>query len=397
MRKRHGLAAGLVVLFAVTAIAQADFGEPGRFLVADSRMTVQRPDGSSFEALLYAPSNAPPVLAFPVVAFGHGFLSPPELYRETCRHLASHGFIVVATRSGLELFPDHEAYAQDLSHCLSQVAADSLHPDTRVYGIVDTNRFGVAGHSMGGGASILAASMDRRISAVATLAAAETFPTSAVIAAAGLAVPLCLVVGSEDRIAFPWRHQIPMYQHAGSPRLLPIVRGGSHCGFLDYPLPDAVCDDAGLPLPEQRKESRRLLTAFFSLYLQDNGSAWGDVWGPEIALDPDILAIADAGVVVEPRMQRRRVAPEQAVLFHVTVTHTGDAPESYYIDASGNRSGFSASPGTTKILAPGESETVEVSIALPAGARVANTYVTARRVSDPRTGRFATIVLRARR
>ncbi|MHC4834329.1 MAG: alpha/beta hydrolase, partial [Planctomycetota bacterium] len=60
---------------------------------------------------------------YPVFSFGHGFLTPVSRYDSTLDHLATHGFLVIASRSGGELFPSHAAFAADLVHCLDHVIA----------------------------------------------------------------------------------------------------------------------------------------------------------------------------------------------------------------------------------------------------------------------------------
>lgn len=77
-----------------------------------------------------------------------------------------------------DVFPNHQSFANGLSHCLTWLVDQSENPASFLHKCIDQNALGISGHSMGGGASILAASADSRIKAVANLAAAETNPSA---------------------------------------------------------------------------------------------------------------------------------------------------------------------------------------------------------------------------
>src|SRR5690606_10651987 len=88
-------------------------------------------------------------------------------------------------------------FATDLRTALGVAAAGRL-GGGRVR--VDPTRTGVMGHSLGGGAAVLAAADDRDISAVVTVTPAQTSP-SAIVAAAAVRVPSLHLVGSKDAMA----------------------------------------------------------------------------------------------------------------------------------------------------------------------------------------------------
>ncbi len=105
--------------------------------------------GRAFGAWLLYPERDPgadPVMGpvaiaegpWPVVIFGHGYLTPVELYAETLRALASHGFVVVAPRSGDELFPDHGSFAADFSTVIDWLEAERVRPDSLSELVCDT-------------------------------------------------------------------------------------------------------------------------------------------------------------------------------------------------------------------------------------------------------------------
>ncbi|MFD0593191.1 dienelactone hydrolase family protein [Catellatospora coxensis] len=131
---------------------------------------------------------------FPAIAFGHGFLQSVSKYYSTMQHLASWGFVVAAPTSQGSLFPSHSAFADDLNAQLTWLVAQDTTAGSRFNAHVVTTKLGLSGHSMGGGASVLAAARNPAVTTVANLAAAETNP-SAATAAASVRVPMMLVAG----------------------------------------------------------------------------------------------------------------------------------------------------------------------------------------------------------
>lgn len=246
---------------------------PGPYATEAREVVVRRPDdqGGTFDARLYIPlppQDSPGVAASepaPIVAFGHGYLSEVERYESTLRHLASWGIVVIAPRSAGEPFPSHQAFADDLRTALDWVAAKATAMDGWPGLRVDIEARGLSGHSMGGGAAVLAAADDPSIRAVATLTAAETRP-SAIGAARELDVAALFVAASQDAITPPDEHQRPMYEAVRPSRAqLRVIEGGSHCGFYDSRsmLLSLACDDATIDENEQQAVGRALLTAWF--------------------------------------------------------------------------------------------------------------------------------------
>jgi dienelactone hydrolase len=259
----------------------AAFADAGPYATEMRDVVVRRPgvQGGEFRASLAVPLPAADVPApgcdvlSPVVAFGHGYLAPVELYEGTLRHLASWGITTIAPRSGEGLFPSHERFAGDLVAALDWVVAAAAGDDWPGL-TVDPAARGVSGHSMGGGAAVLAAARDPRIRAVATLAAAETRP-SAIEAAARSPAAALFLAGSDDTITPVDEHQRPMFEATtNGPARLGTIRGASHCGFLDT-LPailGLVCDEGTLEPEEQLRITRDILTAWLLRELAGDGT-----------------------------------------------------------------------------------------------------------------------------
>ncbi|QOJ00227.1 MAG: dienelactone hydrolase family protein [Phycisphaeraceae bacterium] len=289
--------------FAPSACASGpDYSAPGPYEAGRRVVTVTRADGSSFTAEVVYPAvsrgdNAPmaPGGAWPSVSFGHGFVTPVSQYRGTLEHLASWGFLAIASTSEGGFFPSHARFASDLSRCLTWLEDRHADPGSFLFGRVDVGAFAVSGHSMGGGASILSAASDGRVRAVVPLAPAETNP-SAVGASAGLSAPVLMICGDADAIVPTGTNGARMYGATPRARRLASLAGGFHCGFIDGGM--IGCDaSGGMTRADQLRLTRGLMTAWLTVYLTDEGAgamAWLGVWGPGGAGDPRVSVQRDA-------------------------------------------------------------------------------------------------------
>jgi hypothetical protein len=87
----------------------------------------------------------------------------------------------------------------------------------------------VMGHSMGGGASFLAAQSNSNIKTLVNFAPAETNP-SAINASASITIPSLIFAGVNDCVTPQNTNQIPMYNGLGSScKTLISIIGASHC------------------------------------------------------------------------------------------------------------------------------------------------------------------------
>ena len=233
-----------------------------------TKSVVVTASGRSFPARIAYPTRGGP---YPAIAFAHGYGIDSSYYRGTLRALASAGYVVIAPDSETGQFPSHSRLANDLSRSLRWLGRQSATGSRDLpRGKVDSRRLGVAGHSMGGGVALLAASRDRSIDTVATLAAADTAPVRASVAVRRLRVPSLFVVGSDDRIV-PAAGTAVMFRRAPSPTLLATITGGSHCGFMEtIPL---ACDAGRISYNRQLRLTRDQLRRWFDRYLRGRKAA----------------------------------------------------------------------------------------------------------------------------
>jgi predicted dienelactone hydrolase len=176
----------------------------------------------------------------PLVVYSHGFMSfhREGLYLQ--RFLASHGYTVVAVdypltsffAPGRPLITDVVNQPGDVSFVISTLLERNDDPADVLHGTIDPRRIAVAGVSLGGLTSTLAAFhkkvRDPRIAAAVSIAG----PTAGVSAEffAGQAVPFLMIASDADAI-------VPYAQNAAPiPRLDPgsilvTLKDASHAGF----------------------------------------------------------------------------------------------------------------------------------------------------------------------
>lgn len=280
----------MAVALGVGPVTRAqDLAQPGPRTASQADVTVRRADGSTFVATAHYPAIASTAAAavdvangpYPVVAFGHGFVTPVAQYASTARHLATWGFVVLLPQTQGSVAPSHSALADDLVSSLNWITAQSFLATSPWLGSIATDRRGVAGHSMGGGCALLAADLDPTIRAVVPISAANTNPSSTA-ACSGIGTATRIIVGSQDTIVPPSTNA-PMFANLRGPSQLVTVTGGSHCGFIDSSI--LFCDSGSITRAAQLAIARREITEFLLLYLAGDGSRWSSVWGEPGASD----------------------------------------------------------------------------------------------------------------
>jgi dienelactone hydrolase len=381
----------------------ADYASPGPYPAGWKRISITRTDRTTFTARLYYPARArgqdsaydKAGAPYTAVAFGHGYQINPSFYDSTLEHLASWGYFVCAPESGLELFPAHKKLAEDLSRCLTYLEQENGREGSWLAGQVDAAHFGASGHSMGAGASLLAAASDPHIRAVVNLSAAETNP-SAVAAAPGIAAPVRMIVGSADALVSP-AQTAGIFASARAPRQLSVIQGGTHCGFLDSSA--QFCDPAGMSRVGQLAQTRRLLTGFFNLYLRGDQTAWRETWGPELLADPLVRTQSDPGISLGPVERTGGGDRGSKVSYALTLTNTGPRAATFSVFFEGNSWPTTAAPAQSTMLQPGGSTQVAVEVTVPADAAAGATdvmVVSARNDSDGGTRAYTRIETSAR-
>lgn len=213
---------------------------------------------------------------FPLIVFGHGFAMGYDAYLNFTDTLIPHGYIMVLPTTETGMSPDHEAFGLDLKFVNNDIKTQAASTSSFFLYNHLSGTSAIAGHSMGGGASFLAAAGNSNLTALINFAAAETTPSS-ISAAATATVPTLIFQGENDGVAPPDEHQIPMYNALSLCKYKINILGGGHCYFGNS---NALCSAAELftsPQPtitreEQHKIQFDMLIPFLEWQLKGNGA-----------------------------------------------------------------------------------------------------------------------------
>ena len=214
---------------------------------------------------------------FPVIVFGHGFLMAYEAYANFWTELVPKGYIMAFPTTEMSLSPAHEELGADIRFVADEVLNLNNNESTIFYNSIYA-KIALMGHSMGGGASLLASEDNANISTVINFAAAETSP-SAIMAAANVNVPALIFSGEEDCVAPEIENQIPMYEAINSDcKTLIKVKNGGHCYFADNNfacnLGETFCgNDFVITREEQHETTFALLNLWLDYTLNGNENA----------------------------------------------------------------------------------------------------------------------------
>jgi len=172
--------------------------------------------------------------SFPVIVFGHGFAMAWDAYADIWEHYVPLGYIMAFPRTEGSLIPSpsHSEFGLDLAFVEQLMHAENISSSSILYQHVDVNA-AIMGHSMGGGATILAAQNNTNIKTIVGLAPAETTP-SAISAAPLVSVPAVIYSGSSDGVTPPADNHVPIYDGlASSCKTFVSIIGGAHCYFAN--------------------------------------------------------------------------------------------------------------------------------------------------------------------
>jgi hypothetical protein len=216
---------------------------------------------------------------FPLLTFGHGFVMTWDAYQNIWEMVVPKGYVIIFPKTEGGLSPNHNNFAIDLIFSLQFILDESHQPGSPFYNRLDSMTC-LMGHSMGGGAALLAAANSNFVNALLTLAPAETNP-SAINAALYDSIPSMIIAGANDCVTPPATNQLPMYNNvASSCKYYASVVGGSHCQMSNFNflcnLGEATCSPAPtITRSQQHSVIERLMIPFLNYHLkQDCAAQW---------------------------------------------------------------------------------------------------------------------------
>ena len=293
------LVVGCAVLLAlalcpVQAQESPDPGQPGSYAADYVNITTTNPStGSELVTDIHYPSSGggvdPSDAPYPTLVFAHGFMASPSGYSGHGEHLASWGYIVA-----IPAFPDDDARASDVQHLLSYLEAENARSDSPFFQMIDTDHFGLAGHSLGGLSTLMVAAQDDRIN----MAGVPLDPAGGPLSdwdyeaeAPNITAPL-VVIGAPAQLCNNQAEYNDMYLYIGATHKAKfVITNGTHCDFMNT---DDEWQILGCSLlcgefSEERLEiAVRYMTAWFNYYLRCETDYYTYLYGDEA--DEDIQA-----------------------------------------------------------------------------------------------------------
>lgn len=231
----------VVILFSFPALSQYQIGH--------FNVTFQDPDrgNRNIETEIYYPSvstgNNTPISSgqFPVIVFGHGFVMAWDAYENIWEEIVSKGYIMVFPRTEGSIFStDHQQFGWDLQFLVTKLQNEGNNSSSPLFNGVGNNT-ALMGHSMGGGASFLAADSlcengNGQLKTIIGLAPAESNSNgvSSINSASNVSVPALIFSGSQDGVTPPIDHHLPIYNSLSSDcKAFISIIGGGHCYFAN--------------------------------------------------------------------------------------------------------------------------------------------------------------------
>jgi pimeloyl-ACP methyl ester carboxylesterase len=215
---------------------------------------------------------------FPVLVFGHGFLMGWDSYQNFWTEIVPNGYVICFPTTEMGITPDHQQFGEDLKFLATQMQNETQDSTSLFFNSLAPET-GLIGHSMGGGASFLAAENNSNIHALINFAAAETTP-SAISAASDVTVPSLIFSGDDDCVAPPIDHQNIMYDSLNSncKTQVKIINGG-HCYFADVnaacSFGESFCNGSlNITRPEQQSVTNDFLNLWLDYSLKGNQNAF---------------------------------------------------------------------------------------------------------------------------
>jgi predicted dienelactone hydrolase len=210
---------------------------------------------------------------YPIVVFGHGFVMSWDAYENIWTDLVANGYIVAFPRTEGGFSPSHADFGKDLAVVVDRLLLLNDDSNSLFFNSL-SGKAGICGHSMGGGATFIAANETANIQTIIGLAPAETNP-SAVAAAGTVTLPALVLSGSADGVTPEADHHLPIFNALSSTcKYYVSITGGAHCYFAN---PNFNCDtgeafSAGgitVTRTEQQVISSDYMIPWLNIYLKD--------------------------------------------------------------------------------------------------------------------------------
>ena len=190
-------------------------------------------------------------------------------YKNFWEQLVPEGYIMCFPKTEGSLLPNHVNFGKDLTFIASAMQLENTIETSLLFNNI-APKTALMGHSMGGGASFLAAANNSDIDALVNFAAAETNP-SAISAAANVIVPALLFSGADDCVTPETSNQNLMYDKLNTACKTQVsINNGGHCYYansnVSCSLGESFCNSS---LNITRTQQQNITFEFLKLWLKD--------------------------------------------------------------------------------------------------------------------------------
>lgn len=246
---------------------------------------------------------------FPAVVLLQGANVPRAQYAAVAGEVARWGFVVVVPDRQRDLFgmPGLWAEFSGITDALATAEAQGQ-PDAPLAGLVDTERFGLIGHSFGGAAALLALQDGCGIpfcmgtwTTPASLRAVAGYGANLSPSGGGdipptdnRGVAVMLVQGSQDGVALPEEGLATYAALQEPPIAYVLLDGANHYGVCDENNPAGPAPDASEPTIAQA-DATRTIGAWMGLFMRaevlEDAAAGEVVYNTGDAADPNVMVM----------------------------------------------------------------------------------------------------------
>jgi hypothetical protein len=196
----------------------------------------------------------------PIIIWGNGTGASPSTYDSLLTHWASQGFVVAAARTS------NAGSGDEMIDCLDFLVEQNGRSSGTYAGKLNVNRVGAAGHSQGGGGTIMAG-RDGRITVTAPFQPYTIGLGHRSSSQSQQNGPMFLMTGGSDTIAAPGLNAAPVFRNANVPVFWGERTNASHFEPIG---------NAG--------DFRGPSTAWFRFHLMNDGSAESTFYGSRCGL-----------------------------------------------------------------------------------------------------------------
>ena len=248
-----------------------------QYSIGQTSITFNDPDrfNRSVNTRIYYPQNSVNE-TFPVVVLGHGFVMGYDAYQNFYDELVPRGYIVAFVNTEGSFFANHDAYSKDLAFIAEAVQGENSDQSSVLYNIV-SDKTALMGHSMGGGAATVAASLTEVETLVTFAPALLRFDT--LTPASQVTEDAVVFSGTSDAVTSPGTNHIPVYDNLGSScKYMINIIGGAHCYYANS---NFFCDfgeissggNIQVTRPEQQETTFQFLNSWLDYKLKGDFSA----------------------------------------------------------------------------------------------------------------------------